>query len=61
MSLLVELNYRAAHLDFLRIEGHAEAVKRNEDELLDITQCLDEHPDGYDGPCLCAMCCSYGE
>lgn len=22
---------------------------------------VEEHKEGYDGPCLCALCCSYGD
>ncbi|MGH7743924.1 MAG: hypothetical protein ACREQ5_03775 [Candidatus Dormibacteria bacterium] len=29
------------------------------DELLSITEKLDEHPDGWDYPCHCATCRSY--
>lgn len=46
LTLLKELNLRAS---------------MNDPDLLEITQCLDEHPDGYEGPCLCRMCASYGE
>lgn len=26
--------------------------------LLEMTNMLDEHPEGYEGPCLCKLCCS---
>ncbi len=25
--------------------------------LLDMTSLLDEHPEGYEGPCMCQLCC----
>ena len=28
--------------------------------LLKLTMELDEHPEDYDGPCLCKLCASYG-
>jgi hypothetical protein len=27
--------------------------------LLDKTMLVDEHPEDWDGPCLCQLCCSY--
>ncbi len=39
--------------------------KANTDEfrniLLDLTQSQIEHPEWYDSPCLCQLCCSYGD
>lgn len=29
--------------------------------LLKMTNMLDEHPEGYNGPCMCKVCCSYGD
>lgn len=31
------------------------------DELIAITEGLDEHPDGWDFPCHCASCRSYAD
>ena len=28
---------------------------------IDLTAEWDEHPEHYDGPCRCALCCSYGD
>ena len=28
-------------------------------KLLDKTRSIDEHPEGYEGPCLCRLCLSY--
>lgn len=30
-----------------------------ENALLKLTEGFDEHPDGYDGPCMCQLCQSY--
>jgi hypothetical protein len=47
--------YRQSCLDpALRAAG-----LRDEAELLEITGILDEHPEGYEGPCLCEVCRSY--
>lgn len=32
-----------------------------DDELLRLTADLEEHPDGWDHPCMCATCRSYGD
>ena len=64
MTLTEELGFRAQSL-VARSEiaktnpAMAEQVERDEAELLAITECLDEHPDGYDGPCYCRDCASY--
>jgi hypothetical protein len=34
--------------------------KKERQALLEMTRLLDEHPEGYEGPCLCKLCCSYG-
>lgn len=31
------------------------------DGFIELTKKLDEHPEGYDGPCLCALCRSYAD
>ncbi len=31
-------------------------LNRIEDGLIDLTEMLDEHPEGYDGPCWCMDC-----
>ena len=31
------------------------------DELLKLTEALDEHPEGWDWPCACAFCRSYAD
>lgn len=36
-----------------------EAGLRDERNLLEITESLGEHPEGYDGPCMCADCRCY--
>ncbi len=30
-------------------------------DLLDITRTQAEHPEWYKSPCLCQLCCSYGD
>ena len=31
------------------------------EELLKKTEEVDEHPEDYDGPCWCQLCCSYAD
>ncbi len=40
-------------------KGH-KSIREERDQLLGLTELLDEHPDGYDGPCLCRSCREYG-
>lgn len=28
---------------------------------IDVTKHLDEHPENWDGPCMCALCMSYAD
>lgn len=30
-------------------------------KLLRMTMNEEEHPEDYDGPCMCKLCCSYGD
>lgn len=32
-----------------------------EKEMIIFTEWQDSHPEGYDGPCLCGLCRSYGD
>ena len=34
--------------------------KRRYDYLLALSATQDEHPESHDGPCMCALCRSYG-
>lgn len=37
-------------------------VERREREILfNKTKLVDEHPEDWDSPCLCQLCCSYGD
>lgn len=37
-----------------------EQLEAENKQLLELSENLDEHPEGYDGPCLCKLCKSYG-
>ena len=51
-----------AHLDELVRTGKASAMGRvNYGWRLEATRDEDEHPEDYEGPCLCRLCCSYGD
>jgi hypothetical protein len=60
----------SAFLNALREEGTFDDIayflkkpeyKDVEEELLEMTEKFDEHPDDYDGPCRCKTCLSYGD
>jgi len=38
------------------LDGGEEAAK-----LLELTEYEDEHPEDYNGPCMCKLCQSYGD
>lgn len=63
-ALLNELNARASIIAKRHKLGEtdaamAEQAMNDEQRLLADTEALDEHPDGYDGPCACKTCMSY--
>jgi len=35
-------------------------TKRFKNILIDLTITQEEHPEWYESPCLCQLCCSYG-
>lgn len=43
------------------MRGELEACNSERLLLLDMTRELEEHPEGYEGPCLCRLCVSYGD
>lgn len=58
-GLLHELLLRSRIVTQRFTAGMREQAARDEAELLEITRALEEHPDGYDGPCECQTCISY--
>ena len=58
-SLLTDLRAQQGLIAAHRAAGLNEYAGREEADLLNATRALDEHPDGYDGPCECATCMSY--
>jgi hypothetical protein len=52
---------REAGNEILRRLEQAIIWKKEREMLLEMTSQLDEHPEGYEGPCLCELCCSYGD
>ncbi len=36
-------------------------TQRQMNDLLDTTLTQEEHPEWYESPCLCQLCCSYGD
>lgn len=44
---------KKAHAD------HVDELQMTINRLVELTRLLDEHPEGYDGPCECKLCLSY--
>lgn len=42
------------------LNGRIKEFESENKKLLELSENLDEHPEGYDGPCLCKLCKSYG-
>lgn len=63
-ALLNELTARASIIAMRHKLGKSdpameEQAVKDEQQLIADTEALDEHPDGYDGPCCCKTCASY--
>lgn len=43
-----------------QLQDEKEQLKKENTGLLKLTELLDEHPEAYEGPCLCKLCISYG-
>jgi hypothetical protein len=49
-------------LDKLGIIGNKSPSEIDrENELIEKTKEEEEHPEEYGGPCMCKLCCSYGD
>ncbi len=66
MNLFDEIRHHANIYNARAMMGPGMAAQAERDlrELMDITALMDEHPEQngevYDGPCICAVCRSYG-
>lgn len=49
-----EAKYLQAHFDML-------VLLTQEDGFPKLTEGIDEHPEGYEGPCFCELCRSYAD
>ena len=58
----IRLKERAATLELALASERTDrdAWKKERDELMELTSMLDEHPEDYDGPCMCRLCREYG-
>jgi len=43
------------------LEETLKAMKVQNNDLLELSSNLNEHPEDYNGPCMCKLCQSYGE
>ena len=51
-----------AYLSMLECQNMLSPIgKDNHETLLTLTEEESEHPEDYDGPCACQLCCSYGD
>lgn len=55
----IHQNIRALLQRLAELEAENDRLKRDVDGLVELTMELEEHPDGYDGPCMCKLCQSY--
>lgn len=46
---------------FQELKKAFDSLVNDRNDLLELSRLIKEHPEGYDGPCLCQMCCSYGD
>lgn len=53
-DLLKLLKESGEHLTIEKMQGKDMVI----DDFLEMTKKLDQHPDGYDGPCSCQECIS---
>ena len=43
-----------------KLQEQIKELKAENKQLLELSENLNEHPEGYNGPCLCQLCKSYG-
>ena len=43
-----------------KLRDEIKELKAENKQLLELSENLNEHPEGYNGPCLCQLCKSYG-
>ena len=55
------LEAKAQTLELAALRERVGHLTANERAFLDMTRRLQEHPEGYDGPCECETCQSYGD
>jgi len=62
-DLLAEVERLRGTLDTVRGDSNMlqALMEAHGDHILQLTEALEEHPDGYDGPCQCETCRSYGD
>lgn len=59
-QVLLESNTElVAQVEGLRVE--VAQLRTQNEQLLELSMGLEEHPEGYDGPCMCKLCMSYAD
>lgn len=57
MEYLGDVSFSESDLhNVLTLHAELERVQETEKEVLRWTRTLDEHPEGYEGPCYCGAC-----
>ncbi len=51
----------AIRKEYAELEAGVKSLQDENRQLLDLSRELDEHPEEYEGPCLCKLCASYGD
>jgi FtsZ-binding cell division protein ZapB len=54
------LEVKQLQSDLAAAKSKIAELQKTNDDFLKMTSSLDEHPEGYEGPCLCRLCMSYG-
>lgn len=47
--------------DMLNLWRRVKSSQSAQRALVAMTRAMDEHPEGWDGPCECSLCMSYGD
>ena len=48
------------HIENDKLRERIKELEVENKQLLELSENLNEHPEGYNGPCLCQLCKSYG-
>lgn len=55
-----EVKIFCVDMELFKLKEQNKELEVENKQLLELSENLDEHPEEYDGPCLCKLCKSYG-